>query len=151
MLSCTLDSFGGENVSQLVQQFPILIKNSRAESTALEDQRILMQKLVEKKKADENQSEYLQQVLEATKDMLPDDIFPSGQGTADELLIYCSLIQRIISQIDACQSSLGQARYSRIQNGIFRLHSDEVVQSELTHGPRVAQFLKGRFSNLCKQ
>ena len=129
----------------------MLIEKSRAESSALSEQHTLIQELLEKERSNENQSRSSTQVLAATQteNNIPlDDIFSSSKEHPAELRIYCSLVQRIISQIDACQSGLEQAQYSRVRNGILRIHSREIIQSEIKHGPWVAQILKERFAHL---
>ncbi|KAL4861095.1 hypothetical protein BDV12DRAFT_180747 [Aspergillus spectabilis] len=117
----------------------------RAELSALEDQRNLIQKLVDKKEADEKKSKIVQNTLEDTKQLIPEDILSSSKGNTNELLAYCSLITEIISRVDACCVDLAQGQYTRVRNGIVRIHEEETLQLEMTHGPKVAQYVKDTF------
>lgn len=127
------------------------MKNSRTELDALQDQRNLIEELVEKERANEREAHSSTQVLpnsQAIEDIPPAGVFSPGKGDPVEFQAYCSLLEGIISLIDACQSSLSQAQYSRVRSGILRIHSDEVDQSKTTHGTLVAQLLWDKFANL---
>ncbi|KAK2768674.1 hypothetical protein FQN54_000530 [Arachnomyces sp. PD_36] len=123
---------------------------SRAESRTLTDQRDLIKELVEKKKADESKIESLKDLFAKslnTQNAPQDDKLPLAP-VSEKLQMYCSLVQRIISQIDACQSSLEQTQYFRVRNGILQIHQAEISQSEITDGHEVAQFLRERLAIL---
>jgi hypothetical protein len=118
---------------------------SRAELGALEDQRNLIQRHVEKKEATEKQSKALQKALGDMKNLLLGDILPFSKRNTDDLLAYCSLTEEIISLLDLYCFNLAQGHYTRVRNGIMLIHDGEAIQLLATQGAQVAQYLKDEF------
>lgn len=124
----------------------ILTRVSRAELGALGEQRALIQELVEQRLTERQSAAPVTSHTAGNTQLDSDGI--SANAFPVELNTYCSLIQRIISDLNACQSGLEQAQHTRIRNGIVKIHSEEIDQSEIRHGHRVAQTLRDRLASL---
>lgn len=59
-----------------------------------------------------------------------------------DLKTYCSMIQKIMLQIDECQSSLDQAQYARIREGIGKIHKEELIHYSDTYGDEVKMLVR---------
>ena len=123
---------------------------SRTDTSVLEEQRLLIQTLIEEKKVNERHFESLSKTPEATKidhcAPLVTPVMPADPLSA-ELQAYCSMIQNVISQIDDCQTSLDQAQHTRIREGIWKIHQDELIQCFTTHGGEAAKLVQERLGN----
>jgi hypothetical protein len=51
-----------------------------------------------------------------------------------ELREYNLLIQKMLQEIDSCESKLENSRYSRIKNGVLNIHGSEILRFQLEHG-----------------
>ncbi|KAB8069368.1 hypothetical protein BDV29DRAFT_182867 [Aspergillus leporis] len=120
--------------------------DSRAESNIHNEQRALIQTLAEERRATDEQPssatlEMTSATLLANPSMPSDDDLSPVDVLSAELEAYFSLVQRLISEIDACQSDLEQTQHCRIRNGVLKIHSEEIDQAEISHGQEVACFL----------
>ena len=65
-----------------------------------------------------------------------------------ELRVYCDLIAKMLSDIDACKSDLESARHLRIATSISNMNSVELGYFDFTHGRMAADFIRTRVPKL---
>ncbi|RHZ59815.1 uncharacterized protein CDV56_107646 [Aspergillus thermomutatus] len=121
---------------------------SRAESSVLQEQRGLIQVLVEEKEASERRFDQLVKALgsvdinssrgPAVQDTLP-PYETLVQDPGRDLRTYIRLVKRLLHEVDACMSGFEWSRYSRIRNGVVRVHAAEVEQFRRAHGVMVTR------------
>lgn len=139
-------------------------KNSRLESNVLREQRELIQKLVEEKRINDQRFRQLTNALESSSlsddETLTDEReVPMSSASVNsassaenfrhkELSVYCDLIAKMLSDIDACKSDLDSARHFRINNSVFGMNTMELRYFEFTHGRMASDFIRTRVPQL---
>ncbi|KAL4896813.1 hypothetical protein BDV59DRAFT_199158 [Aspergillus ambiguus] len=130
---------------------------SRAESAVLQDQRALIQALVEQKKVYDQQFDKLNDAIISgkvgssfhTSTSSPDPMFSGNAADLgaipEEIRRYYALVQELLRQVDQCKSDLGERRHLRIRNGLVNVHSAELVRFELDYGRRSCQIFQDPF------
>ncbi|KAE8350048.1 hypothetical protein BDV28DRAFT_159955 [Aspergillus coremiiformis] len=140
---------------------------SGSATSALREQRELIQTLIEERKGNDLRFQNLNNPVRSLpvsgepslaqiaaspymgfhympgKPMPESDDIPS-----DELGKYYRLIKTILSAIDTCKPEIERARYVRIRTGVLNIHSSEIAQLEVTHGREVAEFFSRRADEL---
>ncbi|PWY88096.1 hypothetical protein BO94DRAFT_465213 [Aspergillus sclerotioniger CBS 115572] len=144
----------GSNLERLKSTMLLLLNvimyagqvRSRADLSTLEEQRSLIQKLVEEKKQNDQRFENLSQALGAC--IVTNFMTINGSRSEDtlsaELRAYNRLLGLILSEIDTYQSTLEQTRYQRVRNGILDIHSKEISHIRVSHGDMAADALNDR-------
>lgn len=159
-----LGSFEGEYYFFLESSYTN--ENSRSESNVLQEQRELIQTLIEEKRLNDKRFRQLTESLESSS-FSNDEILqgnresPIGStsihiqagrsGNSTELSKYCKLIVRMLSDVDKCKSDLKSDRHSRIATGILDLHEVEARHFEFSHGPNTVRWIKNCVSSLYHQ
>lgn len=54
-----------------------------------------------------------------------------------ELREYNTLIQRMLNELESCRSKLEKTRHSRIKDGVFNIHSGEIMRFKTEYGPSI--------------
>lgn len=141
-------------------------ESSRSESSVLEEQRELIQTLMEEKRLNDKRFRQLTESLESSsfsddETLAGDREPPTGSssiniqsrpsGTSIELSKYCKLIAKMLSDIDNCKADLDSARHDRMATGILDMHAVESRHFELSHGPKTVRWIKNRVSSLYDQ
>lgn len=54
-----------------------------------------------------------------------------------ELREYNTLIQKLLNELESCRSKLERTRHSRIKDGVFNIHSGEIVRFKTEYGPSI--------------
>ncbi|KAJ5335491.1 hypothetical protein N7452_007894 [Penicillium brevicompactum] len=62
-----------------------------------------------------------------------------GNSEPSDLDEYSLLMQRMLREINSCKSRLEQNRHSRIKSGVLNIHSREILQFQVQHGPSILQ------------
>ncbi|RHZ73315.1 hypothetical protein CDV55_105621 [Aspergillus turcosus] len=142
---------------------------SRAESSVLQEQRDLIRVLVEEKKASERRldqlrrSDELVKALDSldvdanhSKGLAVQDTLPPYQSLAQEdvlreLRTYHQLVKRLLQEVDACKSGIERSRYSRIRNGVVRVHAAEVEKFQQAHGTIVTRVFEDPLFSLASE
>ncbi|RWQ93799.1 hypothetical protein C8Q69DRAFT_474930 [Paecilomyces variotii] len=116
--------------------------------TLLEEQRALLESLLEEKRSNERGPDQfafigLSQVTgpesSSSKIHAQNDGDPNTIDGPDELKQYNFLIQRMFHEIDSCKSKLESSRHSRIKDGVLNIHSGEIVRFQLEYGHTALQ------------
>ncbi|OOF96801.1 hypothetical protein ASPCADRAFT_129870 [Aspergillus carbonarius ITEM 5010] len=140
----------GSNLERLKSTMLLLLNVIiRAELGTLEEQRRLIQTLVEEKKQNDERFEALTKALgtcSITNLITINDSW-SEDTLSVELRAYYRLVESVLSEIDMHQSALEQARYQRVRNGFLEIHSKEVSHIRVSHGNVAADAIKGRVAN----
>lgn len=121
---------------------------SRTDSSVLEEQRALIRTLIEEKRASERRFESLSEASKP-EDWVPSSMWPDD-GLSAEIRTYLALVQKMVSDIDACCSRLDQTRHARIRHGVLNIHRDEIFEyiDNFSRGDPVAELLRGTYDNL---
>ncbi|KAE8144572.1 hypothetical protein BDV25DRAFT_166527 [Aspergillus avenaceus] len=123
---------------------------SRSESTLLQEQRDLVQTLIDEKRMNEQRFHDLSRALESAKS-LPTVQFqvlniPGPDTTADklpdDLKQYYLLMKQILTEVENWKPVLEIYRYSRLRAAILNFHSVEASLVEQTHSPSTASILR---------
>ncbi|KAJ9258245.1 hypothetical protein DTO195F2_5287 [Paecilomyces variotii] len=116
--------------------------------TLLQEQRGLLESLLEEKRSDERGPDQfafvgLSQVTgpesSSSKIHAQNDGDPNSIDGPDELKQYNFLIQRMLQEIDLCKSKLESSRHTRIKDGVLNIHSGEIVRFQLEYGHTILQ------------
>ncbi|KAJ9301502.1 hypothetical protein DTO271G3_1637 [Paecilomyces variotii] len=116
--------------------------------TLLEEQRALLESLLEEKRSNERGSDQfvfigLSQVVSpesaSSKIHARSDGDPNFMDGPDEVRQYNVLIQRMLQEIELCKSKLESSRHSRIKDGVLNIHSGEIVRFQLEYGQTALQ------------
>ncbi|KAF7113938.1 hypothetical protein CNMCM5793_006121 [Aspergillus hiratsukae] len=140
---------------------------SRAESSVLQEQRELIRVLVEEKNASERRLDQLRRSDELVKALESLDTNHSGGSAAQdtlppyeplaqddalrELRTYHQLVKRLLQEVDACKSGIERSRYSRIRNGVVRVHAGEVEKFQQAHGTIVTRVFEDPLFSLAPE
>lgn len=134
--------------------------SSRLDSKILQEQRELIQTLMNEKRSTDERFRELKKTLEVSKTIddyssqpRPRDLESSTISLAtigaslpvpprDDLEEYFNLITKILSDIDTCKSDLDSARYRRISGSAWDIHSAEIRHIETTHGRSASEWLQ---------
>jgi hypothetical protein len=128
----------------------MLVSNdgSRHESSILQEQRELIQTLLEEKRVNDKRFRQLTERLEFCSDSDEETLIEEREPPSRELRKYCHLIAKMLSDIDACKSDLESARNRRMTTDIFGMHAVELEHFESTHGRKAVDFIRNRVSQL---
>lgn len=127
------------------------MKNSK-HTAALEDQRALVERLMERK--ENNATASSKATKPPQEDALQDNDFTMNTftplqpqqpqkstvqdpNTTDELEAYNILISKMLSEINSCKSKLENTRHRRMRKGVLDIHDSEVIRFQLSHGHEV--------------
>ncbi|KAE8379819.1 hypothetical protein BDV26DRAFT_290977 [Aspergillus bertholletiae] len=116
---------------------------SRETSSMLEEQYALLQMLVQEKQANERR------LSPEDDDMRLDDA-PSPQNMLSaELKTYYSLVQKVLSEIDASKFNLERGQHHRVKRGVLKIHEEEIDYAGRMFGSEVSQILsQATFENV---
>lgn len=135
-------------------------ESSRLDSKILQDQRDLIQTLMDEKRSTDKRFRGLTKTLQISKTIddhssqpRPRDLDSSTISFAaidaslpvpprDDLEKYFNLITKILSDIDACKLDLESSRYHRISDSAWAIHSAEIGHFETTHGRSATEWLQ---------
>ncbi|KAJ9206016.1 hypothetical protein DTO164E3_1269 [Paecilomyces variotii] len=116
--------------------------------TLLEEQRALLESLLEEKRSNERGPDQfvfigLSQVISpesaSSKIHSQNDGDPNSMDGPDEVRQYNVLIKRMLQEIELCKSKLESSRHSRIKDGVLNIHSGEIVRFQLEYGHTALQ------------
>lgn len=74
-----------------------------------------------------------------TSDTLKREDEDGCEDELDDVKEYKSLIRSMLREIDACKLKLESNRHSRIKNGVLNIHSGEIVQFQRIYGVSIFQ------------
>ncbi|KAJ9250274.1 hypothetical protein DTO207G8_6199 [Paecilomyces variotii] len=116
--------------------------------TLLEEQRALLESLLEEKRSNERGPDQfafigLSQVTGPGSTISTFHAQSDGESNTidepDELKQYNILIRKMLQEIDLCKSKLESNRHSRIKDGVLNIHSGEIVRFQLEYGHTILQ------------
>lgn len=124
------------------------------QSTALEEQRALVERLIGQRRGDKNDppkggnsphdAVNLQQsnitinsIVTPLQTQQPQVSTAHDLRILDELEAYNLLIDKMLIEINSCQSKLEGNRHRRMRKDVLDIHSSEVIRFQLSHGHEV--------------